>query len=128
MLEFDDPETYAMLLEACKGHGVDPSASLETEGFFRKLLPQYAGESDAASIVAWLKEQVLQYFVAVSDRPKWRQNPQWPLEEGRPMIFAGQIDLSIQNGGIVSTIYHDDTSLYIFIGRKSQPVVVVQQF
>ncbi len=44
------------------------------------------------------------------------------------MIFAGQIDLSTQGEGIVSELYHDDTSLYVFVGRKTPPVVIVQQF
>jgi hypothetical protein len=128
MLNFDDLEIYTMLLEVCKGYGVDPSTSLETEDFFRKLLAHYSGEKEPTRIASWLKEQILQHFVAVSERPRWIQAPQWPFEGEEPMIFAGQIDLSVRNEGIISQIYHDNTSLYVFIGRRSRPMVVVQQF
>lgn len=127
MLNFDDPEIYQMLLDVCKGYSVDPSASLETEELFRKLLESYSDEREPSRIASWLREQILQHFVAVSERPHWLQASQWPFDGDGPMIFAGQIDLPIQNGGIVSEIYHDDTSIYIFIGRRSRPKVVVQQ-
>lgn len=128
MLNFDDPTTYLLLLEVSKHYAVDPSMSIEAEDFFRKLLTQYAGKPNPTSITTWLEEQIPQYFAVIGERPRWIQSPQWPFEEGNPMIFVDQIDLSPQSKKIISTIYHDDTSLYIFIGQKVQPVVIVQQF
>jgi hypothetical protein len=127
MLNFDDYEIYMMLVDVCKTYAVCPSSSLESENFFRHLLTQYAEEADPANISQWLQEQITKYFIAVGERPKWIQNPEWPFADGKPMIFVGQIDLSVQNE-VVSKIYHDDTSLYLFVGQKVRPVVIIQQF
>jgi hypothetical protein len=127
MLDFEDDETYSMLLELCKDYSVDPSASVETEDFFRKLLAQCPENSTSESIVAWLEEQISQHFIAIDKRPRWIQNYEWPFANGEPMIFVGQIDLSAGSGGI-SQLFHDDSSLYVFIGQKVEPKVVIQQF
>ena len=128
MLDFDDEKTYLMLLELCKDYSVDPSTSVETEDFFRDLLAQYSGDSNPTRIAIWLERQITQHFIAIGIRPRWIQNPEWPFANGKPMIFAGQIDLSVQNGEVVSQIFHDDTSLYVFIGQKVQPKVIIQQY
>jgi hypothetical protein len=126
-LSFDNEAIYCLLVDVCQAYGIYPSASLESEDFFRELLTHYPGEPDLTNLTSWLEEQIPKHFVAVGERPKWIQEPEWPIVHGEPMIFAGQIDLSTQ-GGIVSELYHDDTSLYVFVGRKTPPVVIVQQF
>jgi hypothetical protein len=99
---------------------------MRSEEFFRNLLAQYTGHAD--NLAAWLEQQNPRHFIALGDRPRWIQNPEWPFSDGRPLVFAGQIDVSTQHGGIAAEIYHDDTSLYVFIGRGVQPVIVIQQF
>src|SRR5690242_6333968 len=123
-LDFDNIETYTLLLQACKPYKVDPSSSLEAEEFFRQLLHKYEGDLDTTSVLAWLNTQLAQHFIALGERPRWIQGAAWAYDEyGRPMVFAGQIDLQA-----TPTVFHDDTSLYIFVGRKVPPVVVMQQF
>ena len=128
MLDYDDQETYILLLQACKRFGVDPSMSVESENFFRKLLAQYHGEASHGSILAWLDQQIAQHFLALNDRPNWIQSPEWPFADERPMIFAGQIDVTVEHGGMPSQLFHDDTSLYVFLALGKPPVVVLQQY
>lgn len=119
----DDIETYQLVVETARRFSVDPSMSIEAENFFSELVTQYEG--DKAGLVDWLEEQIPQYFVAIGERPRWLQNPEWPFADGRPMIFAGQIDWKHEE--IPPEVFHDNTSLYVFIGRKTRPVVVIQQ-
>lgn len=126
--DFDDPEIYQVLLDICKPCSVDPSSSLESENFFRKLLAKYEGDHDLESLSDWLESQISQHFIAVMERPRWIQDPEWPFVDGEPLVFVGQIDLSVLDGGVVSRLYHDDTSLYVFAGWKVRPIVIVQQF
>ena len=130
MLDFADMDLYKLLIRVCSEYAVDPSSSLEAETFFRQLLTQYSGTDDPATVAAWLREQVPKYFMAIDERPKWIQGAEWAFDEyGNPMIFAGQIDIdSVERKRFESLLFHDDTSLYVFIGRKVDPVVVMQQY
>jgi hypothetical protein len=96
--------------------------SKEAEEFFNSFLEKYSG--DIANLKSWLVEEITPYFIALTKRPNWIQSPEWPFENGKPMIFAGQLDLPVRDG-IISQFYHDDASLYIFIGELG-PVVITQ--
>lgn len=128
MLNFDDEDTYNLILSVCRPFGVDPSVPIESEAFFRKLLTHYSGNSDDASISGWLRQEIEKHFIALGARPRWIQSPEWPFANGEPMIFVGQIDLSVQEGKPAAGFFHDDTSLYVFVGKKVPPVVIMQQF
>ena len=127
-LDLDDSETYDLLLKICAKYQVDPSVSLESENFFRNLLAQYKGSSDGESLSEWLSEQIDHWFVALGERPKWIQSREWQFIDGIPAIFAGQIDVSIQGNERASKVFHDDTSFYVFIGKKKPPIVIMQQY
>lgn len=126
MLDFDDLNTYLMLFEVAKRYEVDPSSSLDSETFFRNLLKGYPGSfDDEEEKTEWLDRQIGQHFIALGRRPEWIQDPQWPFVDGKPMVFAGQIDIAVRDES--TDFFHDDTSLYIFVGRKVKPIVVIQQ-
>jgi hypothetical protein len=127
-LDFDDSQTYELLLTICAQYQVDPSASLESEKFFRNLLAQYNGSSDVESLSKWLSEQINHWFIALGERPKWIQSSEWKFVDGIPAIFAGQIDVSTEGNEMVPKIFHDDTSFYVFIGKKKPPIVIMQQY
>lgn len=127
MLDFDDHEIYELILKISIPLGVDPSSSMESENFFRDLIKKFEGEYDEVRINAWLKQQILNQFLAIHDRPRWIQNPEWPFSNNKPMVFAHQIDLSVKDS-IVAKLFHDDTSLYVFLGRQHSPIVIMQQF
>jgi hypothetical protein len=128
MLDFDNEDTYFLLVDICKQFAVFPSSSLESEAFFRALLAEYSGDLNPSDVTAWLKQQVGQHFVAITERPRWIQNPEWPIVNGKPLIFAGQIDIEVRPGYTSANFFHDDTSFYVFFGQKMQPVVVTQQY
>lgn len=133
LIRFDDEDAnsadvdrYLLVVEVAQRYGVHPSMSTDSERFFGQLLEQFTGDSN--NLPAWLEERILRDFVAVNERPRWIQNPEWPFSDGNPMIFAGQIDLTAQQEGLSAVQFHDDTSLYIFIDKKGQTRVVIQQY
>lgn len=128
MLDFDDVDTYVWLVQICKRFGVDPSVPIESEAFFRNLLRNYEEDPNTGSVTAWLEEQLAKHFAAIAERPRWIQNPEWPLVNGKPLIFAGQIDIEVRPGYASANFFHDDTSFYVFFGQEIQPVVVTQQY
>jgi hypothetical protein len=130
MLDYDDLDTHQLQYEVCKPYSVDPDIPDESEQFFRHLLRQYNGPNDRNSVRSWLENQVRQNFIAIGQRPQWIQTAEWQFDEyGRPMIFAGQTDLvKSEFDKVLPDFYHDDTSLYVFVGKKVLPRVVLQQY
>src|SRR5262245_3419548 len=94
---FDDIEVYGWLLTGCSKYGIDPSVPIESEDYFRNLLSQYSGENDRAQFIAWLEKHITNNFVTLARRPEWIQNPEWPFSNGLPMIYVGQIDISVKD-------------------------------
>jgi uncharacterized protein YwqG len=43
---------------------------------------------------SWLKEKIKTDFRYLKKQPKWLQSPEWPIGNGKPMVFLGQIDIS----------------------------------
>ncbi len=121
MSDFDDPFIYNVLLNVCCEYRVDPSSSIEMENFFRNLLLNYESRND---LTKWLQETLSKHFISINSQPQWIQGAEWPIFNGKPMIFAGQINLPSSN----LDFYHDDSSLYVFIASESEPVVVFQQY
>lgn len=124
MLSFDNEHTFELLLDACSEFQVDPTSSLVAESFFRNLLQSYSGSQNDEAVVTWLNEKLAQNFVSIGDRPHWIQNPQWPFVNGVPMIFVGQLEIK----NPPRSVFHDDTTFYVFVNKGSQPIVVMQQY
>ena len=123
MLNFDDISTYSLILNICSRYQVDPSSSIKMEDYFRSLLKQFQGNPEKAQIESWLEEQLSHSFISVDNPPRWIQNAEWPIVNGEPMQFVGQIDV-IANEGSAAQMFHDDTSFYIFVAAKVNPVVI----
>lgn len=124
---FDDPTTYLLLMNVCVRFGLTPSSSIQTEAYFRQLLLEFETLNEAPPLETWLSTELPRRFPALGFRPQWLQGSEWPVVDGRPMVFVGQIDLSISENPSVGEWFHDDTSVYVFIGRKVPPICVLQQ-
>jgi len=126
-LDFDNLEIYTLLLKICKKYSVDPSSSLNAESFFRTLLAEYSGKFDSLEIAQWLEEKVANSFICMKDRPKWIQSSEWPFDNNHPVIFIGQIDVSVDEKPLMQ-IFHDATSFYLFINNKGETTIITQQY
>lgn len=126
-IDFDDADLYSALLQICSRYGIDPSASVETEAYFRQFIRLYDREANIVSFKLWLEEELPKHFRSLRESPRWLQEPEWPIIKGVPLFFAGQLDFLMSDDGIITRIFHDDTSIYVFIGEKIPPIVIVQQ-
>ena len=124
MLSLADLEMLELVLECCHPYQLEPLASVEAEAFFNQLLADYPEPMNREGLRTWLTKQIPQHFRVYKERPRWIQGAAWAFAEGQPMIFAGQIDLD----GPDRPMYHDDTSLYVFIAPRQEPVAVLQQY
>ena len=63
-------------------------------------------------LVSYLKETLKQNFKFLKKPPQWVQSPAWPIHDGVPLLFVGQLD--------VSALYHDHTQLFIFFDNNKK--------
>ena len=53
-----------------------------------------------------LKKLLLERFRYMKKPPKWLQDAVWPIIDGKPLVFVGQMD--------ISPLSHDQAQLYVF--------------
>ncbi|TFY84381.1 hypothetical protein DYL61_31140 [Pseudomonas nabeulensis] len=71
------------------------------------------------ALQAWLKEKIKTDFRCLKTPPKWLQSPQWPVEDGKPMIFVGQLD--------ISELSHDNAQAYLFFDDAKKTFRTITQ-
>jgi hypothetical protein len=128
MLSYDDQAIQQVVWDVCEQHGIDPDVPAETLPLLRQLVEQFTGEPDVASFGTWLTGEIPRHFIALADRPQWIQGANWPWANGKPMIFAGQIDVDTAESAEAAKLFHDDTTFYLFIAPGADPMVIRQQY
>jgi hypothetical protein len=88
-MNYDD--VYDNLIAVGRKYGFRPDVPLEAEDFFRDLVLSYAGPE--RGFLAWLDEQAVKHYRSLVRPPQWLQDPEWPIFQGKPMLFVGQVDL-----------------------------------
>ena len=129
MLDFDDIRVYEAIIDAGDPYGVGPSMSIQSEDFFRQMLKNYDGSKDDASLREWLVGQIRLAFQSIGQPPRWIQGAQWPIRDGKPLVFVGQLDIARGKSPLAQELFHDDTSYFVFIPReRGDAEVIMQQF
>ncbi|UVM50374.1 hypothetical protein LOY38_29430 [Pseudomonas sp. B21-015] len=67
----------------------------------------------------WLKGKIKSDFRSLKTPPKWLQNPEWPIQDGKPMFFLGQLD--------ISGLSHDNSQAYLFFDENKKTFHTVTQ-
>jgi hypothetical protein len=95
------------------------SASCEGEGseaFCRRLFEEYAAAGKTKDVRRWLAARLEGEFVWVAAPPVWVEDePSWPFEAGRPMVFVAQ--LSLEKGPVTEKHLAWNEELYLFGSR-----------
>lgn len=85
-----------------------PSWLRAPEEYVSRLLKDKDG-TDAEKL-SYLKEVLREKFKYMKKPPKWLQSPEWPIHDGIPLVFIGQLD--------VSGLYHDSSQVYVFFDNE----------
>jgi len=97
-------------------YGFRYDVPIELEDYFAKLVKTYDGSAD--KLGAWLREKISADFLTMEEAPRWKQDPQWPVLKGKPMIFVGQLDRKVETM---------DVSFYVFKDHSTGVTKVVTQ-
>lgn len=68
---------------------------------------------------SWLREKIKNDFRSLKTPPKWLQEPDWPIQDGKPMVFLGQFD--------VSELSHDNAQVYVFFDEQKRTSHTITQ-
>jgi hypothetical protein len=108
-------KAYDLLLEA------HPKwLSLDT-AYLRKYVLPDAGDKQGPELKNWLRARLLELFRFHKKPPKWIQSPAWPIADGRPLYFLGQIKLENCEH------FHDEAVAYLFFDPASGQTETVFQ-
>lgn len=126
MVEFetDIPEDILQFLyDLGSDYEFDPISSFESEKYFISLLDEFKTLKGSELFKA-LSERVQQDFVALNGvYPDWIQSSDWQFNDGKPMIFIGQLEKDYNKLGISSAIV-----FYIFYDKETGDIKSVSQF
>jgi hypothetical protein len=67
----------------------------------------------------WLKAELLQRFKYTKRPPRWLQAPRWPIREGCPLMFLGQVR--------ADGLFHDAAQVYVFLNPTTGEVETILQ-
>ena len=87
--------------------------------WYMKELLALANGKKGNELEKFLKEEIKRRFRYLKKAPKWVQSPEWVFENGKPLIFIAQND--------ITAIRHDNAQLYIFFDENNNTFHFVEQ-
>jgi hypothetical protein len=107
---------YRIILKAVPDY-LDPPMEFMTE----KVTPTDADLSDTKKTKI-IKDRLKELFKYVEKPPKWIQSPDWPIREGKPLVFIGQLPINAPE------FFHDKGAAYLFFEADGGGFETVTQF
>lgn len=104
---------YAFLLE------IQPRyVNIEDEQFLQSLIDGVPKDISKAQQKKWLKAKIKNLFCYDKIPPHWIQDPEWPIIQGKPLVFKTQTRLRKD----------DERVFYIFYDSETKEETIVEQF
>jgi hypothetical protein len=107
---------YSLTLKTVPDY-LDPPLEFMTEKIL--LLDSDLSDTQKKKLI---KERLKEYFKYVDKPPKWIQNPDWPIRDGKPLIFVGQLSIDAPE------LFHDKGAAYLFYDPANGEFETVAQF
>ena len=74
---------------------------------------------DIALLKRSIKEKINGEFLYLKKPPSWLQSPKWPIRNGKPLVFVGELDMSDAT--------HDTSRAFIFFEKLTNSFEVISQ-
>lgn len=88
-------------------------------GYFEAMLESAPTGLDRQGLRKWARQELRRRFVSRSRPPRWIQSPTWPILEGEPLVFLGQVP--------TGNTLHDDGFVYVFLDPRTRETRTVVQ-
>jgi hypothetical protein len=107
-----DSELFSELLE------IQPSwLDIQDENFLLEIFNSTPLSLNTVQKKKWRKEKIKTLFTYDVVPPDWLQNPEWPIVDGKPLVFKKQVE-DIESNKIC----------YYFYDPKTQNEMIIEQF
>lgn len=107
---------YSLILKSLPEY-LDPPL----EYLMGKVIPKDEKLSEA-KIVKIIKEKLAEQFKYAGKPPKWIQSAEWPIVDGKPLTFIGQIAINAPE------LFHDNGAVYVFYDETTGSFETLSQF
>lgn len=107
---------YSLILGAVPDYA-DPPMEFITE----KILPADDKLSDSAK-KKLIKQRAKELFRYTDKPPRWIQGADWPIRDGHPLIFVGQVTVDAPE------LFHDKGAVFVFFDPNGGRFETVAQF
>lgn len=91
---------------------------IDDQGMFDKLLAERPKDISKAQQIKWGKERLKELFRYDKTYPRWIQSPEWPIVNGKPLVFSHQRK---EKGD-------DERTYYYFYDPETQKETIIEQF
>ena len=89
---------------------IQPSYILvEDEYFLNKIITQAPEGLKKSEKNKWIKNRIKEMFKYDVKPPRWIQDPEWPIINGKPLVFKSQTRQRIEDERVFYTFYDPDT-------------------
>jgi len=98
-----DAEDYSFLLKM-----LPEWLDIRDETFLTNILNSAPKELSKTEKLQYCKEKIKEIFKCDSKSPEWVQNPEWPIVDGKPLVFNHQ-EVDIDSGYTYFYFYDEET-------------------
>jgi hypothetical protein len=108
-------DAYSLILESLPKY-LDPPVE-----FILPLIPNDPTMSETKK-TQLLKKRLKEAFPCATKPPAWIQSPDWPIVDGKPLVFIGQLPIDLPG------MFHDSGMVYVFCSADDGKFETVAQF
>lgn len=85
---------------------IQPSyVNIEDENFLNEIIEKSPKNMSKTKQKIWIKERIKEMFKFDSKPPRWIQDPEWPIVDGKPLVFKGQTKEQKNDERVYYTFY-----------------------
>ena len=82
---------------------------IEDEEFLNNIINQAPKELSKTKKKLWIKNKIKEMFKYDTKPPRWIQDPEWPIIDGKPLIFKSQTKEKLDDERVYYTFYNPET-------------------
>ncbi len=91
-------------------YDIQPSyVYIEDEEFLNNIINQAPKELSKTKKKSWIKNKIKEMFKYDTKPPRWIQDPEWPIIDGKPLIFKSQTKEKLDDERVYYTFYNPET-------------------
>jgi len=89
---------------------IQPSyVEIEDDEYFDSIISSAPNDLNEAQKKKWLKDKIKDLFRYDKSYPRWIQSPEWPIIDGKPLVFKSQTKRVLDDERVWYTFYDPDT-------------------